>query len=294
LDPDLLSHISALLGRRVTAWRQAPGGYTAAERLICTLEDGKSAFAKVAVDTRTAQWLREEHHVYQHVDGAYMPRLLGWSDDLSDRPILLLEDLSRADWPPPWTQPRIQQVLALISAVAATPPPPDLPRLADQKESVFSGWATVARDPRAFLSLGLCSRAWLERSLERLVQVEAVADVSGESFLHLDVRSDNLCFDGPRVVLVDWNLAAIGNPRIELIGWLPSLSVEGGPAPDQLTGPGDAPLVVITAGHFAARAGLPPSSPTSRARISQLMQLKPSLSWACRLVGLDPPDRLAT
>ena len=64
-------------------------------------------------------------------------------------------------------------------------------------------------------------------------------------------------------------------------------------APDQLTGPDDAPFAVITAGHFAARAGLPPSSPTSRARISQLMQLKPSLPWACRLVGLDPPDLVA-
>jgi hypothetical protein len=293
MDPDLLDRIGALLGRRITACRPALGGYTAAERWICTLEDGQSAFAKVAVDTRTAQWLREEYHVYQYFDAVYMPRFLGWSDDHSDRPILLLEDLSHADWPPPWTQPRIERVLALISAVAATPAPLDLPRLADQKESVFSGWATVARDPRAFLSLGLCSATWLERSLERLVQVEAEADVSGESFLHLDVRSDNLCFDGPRTLLVDWNLAAIGNPRIELIGWLPSLSAEGGPPLDQLTGPDDAPLAVITAGHFAARAGLPPSSPTSRARISQLMQLKPSLPWACRPVGLDLPDPVA-
>ena len=290
MDPDLVDRISALLGRRVTAWRRALGGYTAAERWICSLQDGQSAFAKVAVDARTAQWLREEYHVYQHVDAAYLPRLLGWSDDHADRPILLLEDLSQADWPPPWTQPRIERVLALISAVAATTPPPDLPWLADQKESVFSGWATVARDPRPFLSLGLCSAAWLERSLARLVQVEAEADVSGETFLHLDVRSDNLCFDGPRTVLVDWNLAAIGNPRIELVGWLPSLSIEGGPPPDQLAGPDDAPFAVITAGHCAARAGLPPSSPTSRSRISQLMQLKPALPWACRMLGLDPPD----
>ncbi len=261
MDPDLVDRISALLGRRVTAWRRALGGYTAAERWICSLQDGQSAFAKVAVDARTAQWLREEYHVYQHVDAAYLPRLLGWSDDHADRPILLLEDLSQADWPPPWTQPRIERVLALISAVAATTPPP-----------------------------GLCSAAWLERSLGRLVQVEAEVDVSGESFLHLDVRSDNLCFDGPRTVLVDWNLAAIGNPRIELIGWLPSLSIEGGPPPDQLAGPDDAPFAVITAGHCAARAGLPPSSPTSRSRISQLMQLKPALPWACRLLGLDPPD----
>ena len=86
------------------------------------LRDGQSTFANVAVDSRTAQWLREEHYVYQHVDAAHLLRLLGWNDDHSDRPILPLEDLSQADWPPPWTQPRIERVLALISAVAATTP----------------------------------------------------------------------------------------------------------------------------------------------------------------------------
>ncbi len=75
MDPDLVDRISALLGRRVTASRRALGGYTAAERWICSLQDGQSAFAKVAVDARTAQWLREEYHVYQHVDAAYLPRL---------------------------------------------------------------------------------------------------------------------------------------------------------------------------------------------------------------------------
>ena len=293
MDPDLRDRISALLGRRVSAWRRALGGYTAAERWICALEDGERAFAKVAVDSRTAQWLREEHYVYQHVDAAYMPRLLGWGDDHLDRPILLLEDLSHADWPPPWTQARIEQVLALISAVAATPAPPDLPRLADQKGWVFSRWATVKRDPRAFLLLGRCSTTWLERSIERVVHVEAEADVSGESFLHLDVRSDNLCFDGPRSVLVDWNLAAIGNPRIELVGWLPSLSVEGGPPPDQLTGRHAAPFAVITAGHFAARAGLPPSSPTREpACRSSCSSSRPSPGPAAWWVSTRP-DRLA-
>jgi hypothetical protein len=67
MDADLLDRVGAVLGRRVTACHQALGGYTAAERWICTLEDGQRVFAKVAVDARTAQWLREEHHVYRHV-----------------------------------------------------------------------------------------------------------------------------------------------------------------------------------------------------------------------------------
>ncbi len=293
MNPEITERISAVLGQRPTRWRSATGGYTAAERWICALDDGRSVFAKVAVDGRTAQWLREEYHVYQHVQAEYVPRLLGWDDHNEDRPILLLEDLSGAEWPPPWSEARIHRVLTLIEAVSATAPPPGLPRLADQKKAVFSGWATVAQDPRPLLSLGLCSAAWLVRSIERLVQAETEADVSGEALLHLDVRSDNLCFDGNRTLLIDWNLAAVGNPRIEIIGWLPSLSIEGGPLPERFTGPQDAPLAAITAGHFAARAGLPPTSAGSRARISQLMQLKPSLPWACRLLGLEPPDGMA-
>jgi hypothetical protein len=110
MDPEIAERISASLGRRVTGWHATSGGYTAAERWICALGAGRSAFAKVAVDGRTAQWLREEFQVYM---------------------------------------------------CARTPPPPGLWRLADQKASVFSGWATVARDPQPFLSLGQCSAAWL-------------------------------------------------------------------------------------------------------------------------------------
>ncbi len=146
MDPELIDRISKLLGSRVTAWRKALGGYTAAERWVCALEDGSSAFAKVATDPRTAQWLREEYHVYQNVHAQYMPRHLGWNnDDDKDRPILVLEDLSHAAWPPPWTEPRIEWVLALIDAVAATRPPANLPRLVDQS------FARPARTARASL-----------------------------------------------------------------------------------------------------------------------------------------------
>ena len=52
---------------------------------------------------------------------------------------------------------------------------------------------------------------------------------AGEAFLHLDVRSDNICIADGRAVLVDWNWASLGNPRVDLAFWLPSLSHEGGP-----------------------------------------------------------------
>ena len=52
--------------------------------------------------------------------------------------------------------------------------------------------------------------------------------------MHIDVRSDNLCFSGDRVVLVDLNLVARANPLLDVAAWLPSLHSEGGPLPEDI------------------------------------------------------------
>jgi aminoglycoside phosphotransferase (APT) family kinase protein len=42
------------------------------------------------------------------------------------------------------------------------------------------------------------------------------------------VRSDNICIGDGGATLVDWNWASVGNPRVDLAFWLPSLHFEGG------------------------------------------------------------------
>ena len=86
--------------------------------------------------------------------------MLGWDDD-GERPVIALEDLSDAHWPPPWTTEQVDAVLACLAEVAATPPPPDLPRAADSQFD-FQGWIEIEDDPEPFLALGLCSSAWLD------------------------------------------------------------------------------------------------------------------------------------
>ena len=65
--------------------------------------------------------------------------------------MLVLEDLSEASWPPPWTTSYIQAVLTTLAEVRSTPPPNHLrpldPRLLD-------GWTLVADNPASFLSSG--------------------------------------------------------------------------------------------------------------------------------------------
>src|SRR5687768_929308 len=90
------------------------GGYTLMERWLVELSNGDRAFAKLAVDEPTAGFLRDEYRVYSQVEAPFMPRLLGWHDD-GELPILLLEDLSAAHWPPPWRPGDVDAVLEALS-----------------------------------------------------------------------------------------------------------------------------------------------------------------------------------
>lgn len=180
-------------------------------------------------------------------------------------------------------------MLATLATVAATPAPPDLPAL-ESLEDELAGWSLVAEDPAPFLSLGLCSAAWLGAALPMLLATAGAASLAGESLLHLDVRSDNLCFVGEQVVLVDWNSACRGNARVDVAGWLPSLHAEGGPAPEAIL-PDEPELATLLSGYFASRAGLPPPASGSRVREVQRRQLGTALPWAVRALGLPPLDR---
>jgi Phosphotransferase enzyme family len=152
------------------------------------------------------------------------------------------------------------------------------------------GWPQVARDPEPFLSLGWCSRGWLDDVLPALLDAADPRLLEGDALCHLDVRSDNLCFraDG-EAVLIDWDCAGIGNPEFDLAFWLPSLHLEGGPPPHAVANcrPG---VIAIVAGFFASQAGLPTIPLAPRVRGIQLKQLKVALRWVASVFGFAPPD----
>ncbi len=262
--PEALAEgVARCLGQRLLRWRTVSRGYSPALRLVVSCADGTSVFVKAATDTRTAAWLRTEHGVYAQVRGGFLPAMRAWVDD-AGAPFLVLEDLSEAVWQAPWTTGRITRVLDTLRQVAATPAPTRLPRL-EERRSSLSGWAQVMRDPEPFLGAGLCSPAWVSDAISVLVAAEAGTQLSGDDLVHGDVRSDNLCFLGDRVVLVDWNWACRGNGVIDIAGWLPSLHLEGGPAPDTLL-PAQPHLAAAISGYFAARVGLPVEEASSEIR----------------------------
>lgn len=284
-EPDDVERAGSLLGARPIGWQHMPRGYTAAARWLVTLEDGRRAFIKKATGIDSAVWLRAEWDIYSRIEARFMARVLAWED--GPHPMLALEDLSRAYWPPPWRNGMVESVLDTLDQVAKLTPPPGLPALKEQIPSA-EGWEQVASDPAPFLRLGLCSTSWLEAALPALIAAEESAPLAGDALVHCDVRSDNLCLDGDRVVLVDWNWACIGNPKVDVAGWLPSLHAEGGPRPENIL-PDEPGLAAWLSGLWASQAGLPEPFAGARIREVQLRQLRVALPWVTSSLGLPAP-----
>jgi aminoglycoside phosphotransferase (APT) family kinase protein len=254
-----------------------------------TLQDGATAFVKVATDALTASWLRDEHLVYSMLRGAaFMPGYVGFFDD-GEFPVLAVEDLTDAEWPPPWSRDRVDAVRRCLDEVSATPPPDGLPLVADDHLGLREGWREIEREPEPFLRLGLCSERWLSQALSTLLEAGRTAPLEGDALLHFDVRSDNVCFRGGRALLVDWNWTSVGNRWMDVAAWLPSLHAEAGPAPEEVAPEIPPALAGVVASHFCAHAGLPtiPTAPGVRRR--QLAQARTALPWAARALGLIPP-----
>ncbi|WP_395094789.1 aminoglycoside phosphotransferase family protein [Armatimonas sp.] len=231
LTSELKARLECALGQRIVNITRRSGGYSLALRLRLELADGRFVFAKVATTEPTARWLRREVVVYEHLGSQnFLAEFLGW-DDHPTEPLLLLEDLSGAHWPPPWSMERIDSVLAALEQVRQAPIPQGTPTL-ESERATLSRWADIAADPAPFLSVGLCSVGWLEKALPEFLEVEKALVLEGDDFLHLDVRSDNLCFVGNRAVIVDWNWSCVGNGEADIACWLPSLHAEGGPLPE--------------------------------------------------------------
>jgi|TARA_Y100000310_G_scaffold345482_1_gene465506 Ser/Thr protein kinase RdoA (MazF antagonist) len=155
------------------------------------------------------------------------------SEDHESSPILILEDLSGYHWPPPWRDGDVEAVLAQIANIHATLV--DLPTHEELHGRRPSSWQTVADNVQPFVDLGLATPSWLQQSLPHLLAAEARCETAGQDLTHWDIRSDNICICHRTIKLIDWNNACLGNPKLDLGFWLPSLAYEGGPVPESVS-----------------------------------------------------------
>jgi hypothetical protein len=120
----------------------------------------------------------------------------------------------------------VSPLFAALEQASSSTPPPELP--AQRRKS---RWERIADDPEPFLGLGVCSRDWLERSLDELIAAETQADFEGDELVHNDVYSGNVCFRGDGAVLIDWGAAVRGSRWIDVAFALLSVRAEGASHP---------------------------------------------------------------
>src|SRR5882672_8784291 len=189
MKPETVARAERLLGSPARSWaRVASRGYSLNDHWTVLLENATRAFLKEGTIDPSPEWVRDEERVFKAVSGPFMPRFIAFED--GERPLLVLEDLMPARWPPPWLPGDVETVLAALEEVSSAQIDGELPRLADEP---WTGWNAVAADPEPFLGLGVMSAEQLERALPVLLEAEDNAKLAGESLLHCDVRSDNLC-----------------------------------------------------------------------------------------------------
>ncbi|HYY55428.1 MAG TPA: phosphotransferase, partial [Candidatus Dormibacteraeota bacterium] len=171
-------------------------------------------------------------------------------------------------------------------------------------------WQRLSRSGEIARTAGLAGRhtreaaRWLATALPILRSREAALARIPRPFalLHFDTRSDNVRLLGDRLVMFDWPFASAGPVEFDVAAFAQAVTAEGGPQPERVlrwyeevlplrADALDASIAGI-AGYFADRAWRPPMAGLPRLRSIQRRQLKATLAWAARRLGLPEPGWL--
>ena len=286
----LRARVEAALGEPWRRWSKPNTGLSAAHRFVVELASGRSVFVKAATDAQTAAWLRNEHLALRTAPAELTPAIIAWIDDRDDRPILLTEALIDAYWPTStgvtlWRDGDLDRVCAAVDRLSRMAAPAGLPIVTFEPTT---GWRDILAAPDGFFGLKLCSTDWLAAHGEALAEAEASLDRSGESFVHGDMRSDNICLTADGVKFVDWSNACRGATDTDLAIFLPAAHLEGGSAPYDVL-PDAAPWASAGAATLARRAANDTAAPDWLRRVFRRLA-RINLDWAIASLELPPRD----
>lgn len=282
--------LTDLLGGPVSVRSSVGRGFRSAWAGVVTVDSATTVFVKARTGSSVSA-LDHERAVLEQLPEGIGPSLYGASHSAADAVgVLALEDLSANRWPPPWDAESIARTVELLDRVGAVGPAAvAMHRLVDVA-SVLPNWSAVAADPAQFLATGLRSKRWLGRVLSTLLDLSFEDALDGEALVHFDVRSDNICLGPAGAVLVDWEFACLGNPRVDLLSWLPSLHAEGGPEPWVLAPEAEPGLIAFLAGYWSSQAGLAEPNGAPGLRKLQRAQASSALDWLDVRTGQSPGD----
>ena len=294
--------IETICGSPVVRATSQPGGFSpgVAARLECS--DGSRRFVKAVsaeANPHSPAMHRREAEVLRGLDpliatGALPVPRLHCVFEAYPWFALVLDDVDGRQPAVPWDRTELARVLAAIDqlAEALTPSPGAVGSLADQFGGDFTGWRMLAEaSDLSHLD------SWSRAHLPELADLEGSWPevLAGETLLHADLRADNVLLAGDRVVFVDWPHACVGAAVVDVAFLAPSVTMQGGPAPDELlamTRSGRAAsretvaaAVCAMAGYFTERALRPPPPGLPTVRAFQAAQGEIARRWLADLLS---------
>lgn len=313
---EVRGRVDMALGSEVRRAMRIWGGYSPTPTFRLLLANGERAFFKAAGpddnDFSRAAILREER-VYDDLGGLlspWAPALLG-SFHAGDWRVLLLEDLGPKSMPP-WTRSTARGVFRAYAGFHRSTFGASLPAWVPAPGRYLAGMASLwdempvmdTFDEVAALAGDRAgeARRWLDNVAPALAAASrTLAEAPPPyAFLHGDTRSDNLRWTNGRLRLFDWPHVGAGAAEFDLAAFAETVTLEGGPQPEELVAwYGErAPVreevldaaVAAIAGFFAELCWReePPGLP--RLRPFQRAQFRVTLTWAARRLALPEPE----
>lgn len=286
------------LGEPVCSATPSYGGFSPAFAGAVVGQSGRKHFVKVTGLTLNPDspgiYAREARIAASLPERVSAPRLEAVVE--MDGWIALIFELLEGHTPVlPWRGVDLDRVIAALQHQfeVLTPSPIDVALAADRFATVINGFRQLHKSPPPALD------PWSHRHLDRLVELEDQAPGAslGNTLLHLDLRADNIVLTPDRVWVVDWPGAALGAWWVDVVGMAPSVSMQGGPSPEDFLAafpesrridPAaiDAVLAAI-AGYFTHRALQPAGKGLPTVRAFQAAQGTVARSWLAERLGWD-------
>ncbi|MBO0783510.1 MAG: phosphotransferase, partial [Ktedonobacteraceae bacterium] len=291
------------------------GGYAPTPTYRLTLADGRRAFFKGTSRDSNAFMkaaLLSEERVYRDLGttlGRWMPQLYA-TFHYDDWHVLILEDLGSTSVLP-WTPEKIRAVTHALAAFHLSSlgiqPPAWLPQ-PDQALS-RENWVQTAQESQEFQKIAALAGTASSQALVWFHEISPIIDHAMQqpalrdgtyAILHGDLRSDNLRFIQGQLYLFDWPAIILGRPEWDIVEFAQSVTVEGGPPPEQVMGwygeqfPLNTNAVECALAwwltFFARRAWQPDIPGLPRLRRFQRQQLGVLVSWAARHWSFPQPE----
>lgn len=294
--------LEAHLGARVVEATSERGGFSPGVASRLGLSDGRRVFAKVVgydANPDSPDIHRREANVLARLpQNAPVPRLLSTFDNGS-WVALFLEEIAGATPRLPWDPTELRRVLVAVEDLvdSLTPAPFDAGAFGERYRATFTLWQQFAsareRDSTAVVDLD----PWAVEHLDDLVELERrfPRATRGRTLLHFDLRADNILLTPDRVYFADWPWASVGAGWVDLVGFLPSVAMQGGPPPWSIfdgnplaQGVRDEDVEALLAGfagYLLGNARRPPPPGLSTLRPFQLAQGVEALEWLKHRLG---------